>query len=233
MLKRNLQEHDFFKYHFGYFIALNQMDFSLKTNQDLIGQIYSTDLYSKDFPDVDSIEFNSVHAKPTKGFTVGIIANLKLSKYFDLRFIPSLAFGERKLNYSFSKILAGGAFEQKDIEKSIISTHVDLPFHVKYQSERSKNFRAYVLSGVKFSIDLSSNSEKNKEANEEFLRLKYTDLLFEAGVGVNYYFNFFKFGIELKMAYGLKNLIDTENNVYADALASIHSKIFQLSITFE
>ena len=93
--------------------------------------------------------------------------------------------------------------------------------------------RAFVFGGVKASIDMAANSDKNLQQNEDLLRLAKTDLLFETGVGIDYYFDFFKFSIELKMAYGINNLIVTEGNMYADALKSIRSKVFQLSLTFE
>ena len=52
-------------------------------------------------PDIfaDSLRLLHVETKPTIGFTVGIVGNLKLGKYFDLRLVPSLAFGERYLDY--------------------------------------------------------------------------------------------------------------------------------------
>ena len=38
-----------------------------------------------------------------KGFNLGIVSNLRLGKYTDLRFIPTLVFGERILNYHIDR----------------------------------------------------------------------------------------------------------------------------------
>lgn len=91
------------------------------------------------------------------------------------------------------------------------------------------------MSGVKFTYDLAANSKKNKNSNsnQELLRLKNQDLLFEGGVGFEFYMAFFKLGIELKMSYGVINLMDTNNNIFADGITSIKSKLFQISFNFE
>ncbi len=229
--KTNLQEHDYQRYHFGFFVAANQMDFSIKTNRSLIGATYNTAEYS-DFTAYNQVTFLGVESEATPGFTVGIIGNLKLHKYFDLRVIPSLSFGERILNYSVEGTGTGGT-EIINVKKNIVSTHVDVPVHIKYKSKRWNNYRAYVLSGVKFSFDMAANSDKNKQQNEDLIRLKTSDILFEAGVGFDYYFDFFKFALEIKMSYGLNNILATSGNLFSDGIESIHNKNFQISITFE
>ncbi len=231
-VKLRLQEHDHHPYHFGFFVAINQMDFSIKTNEQFIGITYDPSEYT-DFVGADFVQFYGVNSQPSKGFTVGIIGNLKITPNLDLRFVPSLSFGERILNYSIYKFIIGENPSLVNITKQIISTNVDLPFIIKYKSKRAGNFRAYVLSGVKFTIDMAANSDKNRQQNEDFLRLKSSDIAFEAGVGFDYYFDFFKFGVEMKMGYGINNLLDTEGNIYADGVKSLHSKTFQLSLTFE
>ena len=230
--KMKLQEHDHNRYHFGFFVALNQMDFSIKTEEEFIGITYDPTEYS-DFVGVDFIQFYGVNSSPSMGFSVGIIGNLKITPNLDLRFVPTLSFGERVLNYSIYQFVIGEMPEIRNISKHIASTNVDLPFYIKYKSKRAGNFRAYILSGVKFTIDMAANSDKNKQQNEDLLRLKNSDIVFEAGVGIDYYFDFFKFGIEMKMGYGINNLLDTEGNIFADGIKSLNSKTFQLSLTFE
>lgn len=230
----NLQEHDQNRYHFGFFVALNQMDFSIKTNEEFIGSFIDYNLKEyQDFANVDNILFYGVHSTPSTGFTLGIIGNLKITPYLDLRFAPSLSFGERILNYSFQTTTFGTEPEIINISKHIISTNVDLPFYLKYKSKRAGNFRAYLLSGVKFTIDMAANSDKNKDSTEGLLILKTSDIAFEVGVGADYYFNFFKFSLEVKMGYGFNNILASEDNIFADGIKSIHSKTFQISLTFE
>jgi len=93
----NLPAYNNAPYHFGFILALNQMHFSVKMKEGFQSVIYD----SLQSPDIfaDSLRLLHVDAKPTMGFTVGIVGNLKMSKYFDLRLVPSLAFGERYLDY--------------------------------------------------------------------------------------------------------------------------------------
>lgn len=180
----------------------------------------------------DSLMLYGVEHEPTFGFTVGIVSNLRLSEYLDLRFIPSLSFGERYLNFSIMRYI-DGVPELLDIQKKIPSTYVDLPFHIKYKSQRYNNFRAYMLTGAKFSIDLASESKRKKDDGLFLVKLKKYDTCFEIGGGFDFYFEWFKFGTELKMSYGLYDLLKRENVIYTDGIQKMNSKIFQLSFTFE
>ena len=41
------------------------------------------------------------------GFHVGIVSNLKLNEYVDLRFLPGISLGQRKILFPAQKNLAG------------------------------------------------------------------------------------------------------------------------------
>jgi len=57
--------------------------------------------------------------------------------------------------------------------------------------------------------------------------------MIEVGIGFDFYTTYFKFGTELKMSYGLNDLLIQENNIYTDVIDKITSKISQVSFTFE
>ncbi len=226
----NLPRYDMKKYHFGFVLAMNQMLFSLEPSSDINKIVYT----SIQVPDVntDSSMLYAIKADPTLGFTIGIVSNLRLAKYFDLRFIPSLAFGERELEYS---ILAYNNSESDliNIIKKIPSTYVELPLEFKFKSQRINNTRAYVLTGVKYCIDLASQLKKRENNENIIIKLKKDDINFEVGVGFDFYTMYFKFGTEIKMSYGINDLIKKENNIYTNGIENLSSKIFQLSFTFE
>ena len=189
------------------------MFFSLKTVEDLLP--------------IDSLYV--IRAEPELGFNIGIVSNLRLGDHFDLRFIPTLSFGERNLIYTLAK----NDTIFLDVPKKIESTYLDFPFNLKFKSNRVNNFRAYVLTGVKFSIDLASQA-KNKDTEDEIhVKLYKNDYSFEVGVGFEFYATFFKFGTELKMSYGVRDLLKRENNIFTDGIDRLSSKIFQISLTFE
>jgi hypothetical protein len=227
----NLPTYDYARYHFGFILALNQMGFSLKVKDDLHTMVFD----SLQSPDIfaDSMRVLGISPQPTMGFTIGIVGNLRLGKYFDLRFVPSLSFGERYINYTFLRY-KDGTPTVVEIKKSITSTFVDFPLHVKYKSKRLTNARAYVLGGIRYTLDLaSSRAAKKEDQNNVIVKLNRDDLLFEVGVGFDFYNGWFKFGTEIKMAYGLSDLLKREGNIYTEGIESLKSKIFQLTFTFE
>jgi len=226
----NMPTYDFAKYHFGFILAINQMHFTIKP----IGGLNYTMFDSTAAREInaDSAMIYSIEHQPTTGFTVGIVGNLRLSESFDLRFIPSLSFGERNLEYRFLKFRDGDA-ELIEVDKNIPSTFVELPLNLKYKSKRLNNFRAYVLGGLNYRIDLASQAKKKQDAAEIQVKMLRNDVYGELGVGFDFYFEWFKFGTELKMSYGVLDMVKREGNIYTDGIDKLRSKIFQLSFTFE
>lgn len=227
--KFNLQKHDVRPYHFGFILAATSMDFSIATDLDQIGLVY------ENIPGWagESGSLYSVNSSSKIGFTVGIVGNYKLAQHFDLRFVPSLAFGERKLNFTFNKNAMGIEPLFVYDHQTINSTFVEFPIHIKYKSNRAKNFRAYVLAGLKYSIDISDPYYELNTKTETGFVLQKNDLLYEVGVGFDFYFPFFKFGIELKSSFGTKELLIPSDNIYNNGIQSLKSKLFQISLTFE
>ena len=226
----NLQKYDLEPYHFGFILAVNQMHFTVKPVDNHQFIVYDA-AAGPDFAS-DSLSLYEITSTPTPGFTIGIVGNLRLGSNADLRFIPSLSFGERFLDYNINRY-RNGESELIKIRKSVASTFVEFPLQVKYRSKRLNNFAAYVLGGAKYSIDLASNKRNAKENNNVAIKLQNNDLSMEVGTGVDFYTNYFKFGVELKMSYGLNNIIIPDGSVYSESLDRLNSKIFQLSFTFE
>lgn len=226
----NLQHYDEEPYHFGFILGLNQMFFSVKPVDNLPFIKWEPN----QSPDInaDSLYVYSITSSPTPGFTIGILGNLRLGKYFDMRFIPALSFGERVLNYD---ILAYEAGESQLISttKSISSTYVDFPLEFRYKSKRLNNMLAYVLGGVNYSIDLASQKKAEENSNTITVKLFKNDVSLLLGAGVDFYTGYFKFGVQARMAYGLNNLMQYEGNLYTNSIESLRSKVFMLSFTFE
>lgn len=249
----NLIQYDHNPYNFGFTLGLNQMLFTINHMPLYINRTYS----GKEIDDVESNDFNYEKSKDAKllivesnsnfGFTIGIVSNLRLGQYFDLRFIPSLSFGERDLSYSIN--LSYSAVEKDDngkivreydtvavvsMRKPLQSTFVEFPFYIKYKSKRMNNTRAYLIGGAKYSLDLISDARrKEKAGGAEIVKLHRNDLYLDLGAGFDFYNEYFKLGVEIKMSYGLNNLIKKEGTIYTEGIDRLRSKIFTLSLTFE
>jgi len=230
---QNLKDYDYDPYHFGFLLGVNQMGFSIKQ-----------DLSQFNIP-IDATQFNgltgqmdtllSVEPKSTTGFTIGIVANLRISDHFDLRFIPSLSFGERTLIYTYNmpNLNSGRLLVAEPM--SLKSTMLEFPLNLKYKGNRINNARPYVIGGLKYAMDLSSDAKKaDNQAGDYSDKLKQTDLYGELGAGFDLYFDWFKMGIEAKMSYGLRDIIVRDTpSIYNTSVSRMGSKIFQLSFTFE
>jgi hypothetical protein len=168
-----------------------------------------------------------------------------------LRLIPAITVGDPVVVYYKAN------YELIDQPRT---QHVflDIPLLLKFKSSRmANNIRAYVIGGAQYSLDMTSNAKYNKEnhmhakaapmlkaSHDEdkiYLNTKFHDFLGVAGVGFDFYCTYFKLAVELKMSFGLRNLLITDPSrypsyvdlQYVESLQYLKSRNFQLSITFE
>lgn len=226
----NLPLYDYEPYHYGFILGYNQMLLSTDFIED-----YQTNLHDpSELPPISSVSapFYVYEIIPQigHGFTVGIVGNLRLAKYFDLRFIPSLSFGSRKVLYK----IKGADTQLLTLQSNTNSTFVEFPLQVKYRAKRFNNSTAYIITGVNYKIDMASQ-KKNYDDNgkPKNITVKRNDVAAELGVGFDFYTGYFKLGIEIKMSYGFLNILKEEDFVYSNSFDNLRNKTFQLSFTFE
>ena len=210
----NLPNYDYKRLHFGFILGINNADFASKATTNL--------------NPFDSLRV--IETTPSLGFDVGLIADLRLGEYFNLRFVPEISLVDRTVNYKVQYLQSDLTVTNKKLE----SVCVDLPLLLKLKSSRMHNCRVYVINGGQLSIDLASQAKKrNKNPELVFLKLNRTDFQVQTGVGMDFYANMFKFSIEAKMSYGMANLLKDEGNVYTNSIDYLKGKIFHISILFE
>lgn len=231
----NLVNFDLVPYHFGFQLGINRMFFSVHTVDDYMKKTYTNGGLTNSLPDLyyDSANLFRVESVPTYGFVIGIIGNLRLHEYFDLRFTPSLTFGERGLVYDISGYRDGKLDPMQSVNKSIQSTYVEFPLWVRFKGERIHNMRPYILAGAKYALDLASNAKKKDVSATTHVFIDNSDLYADLGIGFDFYTVFFKFGTEIRMSYGLFNLLKYDNSIYTDPIVGLRSKILQINFTFE
>jgi predicted Zn-dependent protease len=222
------------KFHFGFVLGGNETYVSIRPIGDLSTHKFDSTYLPDILPMPDSARLLSVVSRSSPGFVISIVSDMHMGDYFDLRFIPSLSFGDRDLIYTIE------AFRKTDttiltITKKVPSTYVNFPVELKYKSKRYNNFRAYLMAGAQYTLDLASQAKKReqKSSGQKIVKFMASDVYAEGGVGFDFYNEWFKFGIELKMMYGLMDQLRHESNIYTDGISSLKSKIFQISFTFE
>jgi hypothetical protein len=227
----NLPKYDQAQYHFGFTLGLNQMLFTIKPASDLNTRVYNG--FQTPELAVDSSRLLAVSSTPTFGFNIGIVGDMRMGRYFNLRFVPALVFGERYINYSILGYKNGGSTTLIDVKKNVGSVFIDFPLLVKYKSKRHNNILAYLMAGGQYSLDIASNARKRDQGEQIVVKLNKHDFYALVGVGFDFYNPWFKLGVELKMAYGLFDMLKRDNTIYTLGIEKLNSKIFQLCFTFE
>lgn len=231
----NKPEYDLAPYHFGFLLGVNKMYFTINTFPGYQNKIYHNTESTQFLPDQnsDSAYLFNMEATPTFGFVIGIVSNLRLGEYFDLRFTPSLTFGERNLDYSILNYYGNEAPQMLSVTKNIQSTFVEFPLWVRFKGKRLHNVRPYVLAGGKWDLDLASNAKKKADNSSAYVFVNRKDFYALGGVGFDFYTAYFKFGTEITMSYGLFDVLKRDGTIYTDAVDKMSSKMFQISFTFE
>ena len=172
----------------------------------------------------------SVNSTNQPGFNLGIIAAYHFTPNTTVRFIPSLSFQDRLFSYTFRQ--SNG--KQQAYDKRIQSTYVDFPINFKFRTSRLNNIAPYAVVGAKYSIDMQTNKDvKNVLAEDIVLKIDNADYSFELGGGMDFFLPYFKFGIELKMAIGIPNLIIQDDTQFSRPIESLRSRTLMLTFTFE
>jgi hypothetical protein len=209
---KNLPKYDQQPIHFGFSLGMNSSTFRA--------------VLVSDYHITDSIY--TISPSASAGLNLGIISNLRIGKHFDLRFIPSLSFSQRNLEYFFLYAPGNGATTLKKVE----STYLEFPLVLKFKSARINNYRIYVLGGAKYAIDMVSQA-KVVAVDKELVKLQRHDYGYEIGIGFDFYMPYFKFSPEIKMYHGLPNLLVKDGTKYSNPLEALYAKSFILSLTFE
>lgn len=164
------------------------------------------------------------------GIAMGLMATARLSDHFQFRINPQLIIGGSKyIAYTLSKTKPGeSAFQNQTLPSTLVS----FPFQLKFNSDRIGNFRTYLMGGLKYDYDLSSNSSARNV--EDIIKLKASDLGFELGIGFNFYLPFVTVSPEIKISNGFTNLHQKDPFLkYSNTLDQILSRMVVFSIHFE
>jgi hypothetical protein len=225
----NFSYQDLRPYNFGFLLGANHMDFRVKMKDDFAND-----------------RLLGVQSEGTIGFTVGAIANKKLHEYFDLHSGIYFSFGARNLIYTlrgspnaldddlsrFEEPVSANQFFH--LKKTIESTTLDIPLEVKWRGMRDRSLRPYVIGGFRYSLDMVSNAKKKTSPDDDLdaiVKLHRDDFLFTTGVGFDFYLSHGnRIGVEIKMAFGMRDLLVRENNVFTDGIARLTSRNLQIAI---
>ncbi|MEY3368157.1 MAG: hypothetical protein RI973_1312 [Bacteroidota bacterium] len=206
----NFLDFDQKPYYFGITLAYNSSNFKV--------------FQSREFIKSDSIRL--VESVTGPGFNLGIVTNLKIGDYFDVRFLPTLSFAERNINYAPSNT------DRRPFARRFESVFVEMPFHARYKSAPYNDMRLFVIAGVKYSFDVASDSRSNQA--DALVKIAPNDFAFEIGSGIQIFLPYFIFSPEIKYSHGLNNILIFDKNLKESSIIDkVLSRTFTLSLHFE
>ena len=179
----NKENFDKAKIHFGYYLGFNTFDFKFD---------YLTPT-EKD-----------IKAETIVGFNVGLVTNVRIAEYIDLRFEPGLAITQRNLTFPGFETTSKSLREAK-------STYIYFPLLLKFSSKRTGNIRPYLLGGVATAVNLGSNSKApDDNLNGRFRMTQWTNF-YEVGFGIDLYLEYFKFSPSIRGVFSMNDELIRDN----------------------
>jgi hypothetical protein len=174
--------------HFGFFLSVDMLSYHVQENDSLT---------QMGMPHFDGNIYHPRTMSVGPGFSVGFITDLRLTKHLNLRFTPSLSFGERSISYK-SYTLADSLIGYTNVagnKPSILTIPVSIPLYLKWSAEREANYRPYVIVGG--GIQLECFRDKDR-----MLLHQPFDVFVSGGFGCDLYFRWFKLCPEIKYQIG-------------------------------
>ena len=206
----NLQNFDKQKLHFGYFIGFNQYNYKLDYK---INPNYATWI------------------EESIGVNIGLIGDLRINEYINLRFEPGLH--TNKLNLRFNE--RSKFTQNSDTIRSVKSSYIHMPLLIKLSTKRLDNFRPYLIGGVSTSFNLSSNQNSPEDNKNNVFRLKANNLYYELGFGIDFYLQYFKFSPSIRGVFSLKDELVPDDDVaspWTGNIENLSTRGFFIYLTF-
>ncbi|GHC56327.1 type IX secretion/gliding motility protein PorT/SprT [Ulvibacter litoralis] len=171
----------------GYYLGFNNYDFNF------------------DYIEERGNEATDITVEGQTGFNVGLIGDMRINKYINLRLEPGLSFTQRNLFFP-------GFEDERDILREVKSTYIHIPLLVKVSTKRLNNIKPFIIGGIGTSLNLSSN-EKNPDDNKqgEFRTTSNTSY-YELGVGIDFYLYYFKFSPSIRGVFATSDELIPDND---------------------
>jgi hypothetical protein len=201
--------YDLQKFRFGYALMGNTAKMKYTTSDEYLLQDTVRGLNSIFFP----------------GFGIGGVVSMRLLEHWDIRAMMNVTFTQRNMRYDFKQ------GETRELEME--STYLELPVMFKYKSKRHNNIRLYCVGGITYRHDFVSEIEKDRSETNPVLALYPNTFSYDIGVGIDLYFEYFRFSPEVKICNGIGNQMVRDTYIYTTNLQRISPKLVVFSLIFQ
>lgn len=177
-------------------------------------------------------EQTDIQVQRDAGFNVGLLSNLRLSEYIDLRTEPGLSFVQRTLLYAPDPRFNNEA----DQVRNVPATYIYLPLLLKFNTKRLNNIRPFVTAGIATVSNLSSNEDNPDDNSAGQFRTDSKPLFYEIGFGIDFYLPYFKFTPTIKGVFGISDELvrdDIPNSPWTGNIDKLTSRGVFLNFIFQ
>ena len=198
---------------YGYYLGFNNYDFNIDYNTDV----------------------NDIQVIKSVGFNVGLIGNIRINDYFDIRLEPGLVMSNRTLSFSGS-YFEGLVYEEKDLERELRSTYVHIPLLIKISTKRVDNIKPFIVGGISTALNLSSDQDNPDDNSQGVFRLVKNNLYYELGIGVDIFLTWFKFTPSIRGVFSIKDehIKDLDlNSPWTRNIDQMQTRGFFINFTFQ
>ncbi|CAM1373523.1 PorT protein [Tenacibaculum litopenaei] len=183
----NLPNFDKPTFHYGFYLGLNSNGYKVAYKPSTIST-----------PEIE--------VQSSVGFNVGLIGDLRLHNNLNLRFEPGLMSNTKTLTFKHI-----GGTNENIRTREVSATFLHLPVVLKVSTNRINNFRPYVLGGVSYDYNFSSNENNSDDNFAGKFRTTTHNFMYEIGIGVDFYLNYFKFSPSIRGVFAINNEVRYDN----------------------
>lgn len=197
----------------GYFIGFNNYDFKFQYNEDL----------------------KDILVDHSFGFHLGLIGDMRINDYLNLRLEPGVFFTTRNLQYDES-YFDGMEFNDSDLLREVKSTYVHIPLLLKASTKRINNFKPFIVGGVSVALNLSSNQDNPDDNSSGQFRMTKNTYFYEIGFGVDLYLLYFKFTPSIRGVFAMNDEIIRDadpNSPWTGNVAKMQTRGVFINFTFQ
>lgn len=199
----------------GYFLGFNQYDFKFDYIEDLPGLL------------------DDVIVSKSLGFNVGLIGELRLNEFLDLRLEPGLHYTSRSLG--FTKIPADQQSPQNSI-REVKSTYINFPLLLKASTRRLGNWKPFLIGGGSMTLNLGSNEDSLDDNSTGTFRMTKWVYNYELGFGIDFYLEYFKFSPSIRGVFAINDELvrdNDPNSPWTGNIDAMRTRGIFINFTFE
>ncbi len=207
----NIENKDKKFLNYGYYLGFNQYGFKFDYKEDL------------------GIKNTDVQLAKSTGFNVGLIGEMRIHEFLDVRIEPGLSFSSRTLGFP-------GFEEERDALREVKSTYINFPLLLKVNTRRLGNWKPFILGGASASLNLGSNEQSLDDNSSGTFRMKKWVYNYELGFGIDFYLEYFKFTPSIRGVFAITDELvpdNDPNSPWTGNIAGMRSRGLFINFTFE